>query len=228
MDAHGISIVVPVYNSADTLARLVPEILSTARRRFPAVEIVLVNDASSDGSSRAMAALQAAHPEVVCIDLPRNVGQYGATLRGIGVSTRDTVATMDDDGEHAPADLLRLHDAMLGGGFDLVCGVPGGRPQGVRSLGSRAVDWLFEAAFAKPRDVRLSSFRIMNSRVAGAARRASSGRALLPAILLSASRRIGNVEVSRPAGPAGRSRYTVLSRSAMALRILAHAVRRPR
>ena len=78
-----LSVVVPVYNSAEILPDLVARLSPVLDAAAPLWEIVLVNDGSRDGSWGVIAELAREHPRVRGIDLMRNYGQHNALLCGI-------------------------------------------------------------------------------------------------------------------------------------------------
>jgi len=115
-----IAIVVPLFNEADNVAPLVAEL----RRVFGAVpgpwEIVLVDDASSDGTWKAILEAQAADPRVRGIRHGANRGQSAAVWTGISGSSAPLLCTLDGDLQNDPAELPRML-AMLDT-VDFVCG----------------------------------------------------------------------------------------------------------
>lgn len=102
--------VIPVYNEA----RHVRDVLAAARRYSP--EILVVNDGSTDGTAE----LLAAEPDILRVDHPTNRG-YGAALVSAFAFARDhgydVLVTMDCDGQHEPARvpvlLEAIHDADI-------------------------------------------------------------------------------------------------------------------
>jgi len=125
----GISIVIPVYNSEDTLQELVlrlestlrpPGLSSTKNREF---EVILVNDGSRDRSWETISQLSQNNHRVRGINLMRNYGQHNALLCGVRASRFDTVVTIDDDLQHPPEEIPKLLD-KLSEGYDVVYGTP--------------------------------------------------------------------------------------------------------
>ena len=103
-----LSVVVPVYCSQGSLQPLVEAIFAAFPASPESVEIILVNDASTDDSWQVMTRLAGEHPNLRCLNLRRNFGQDNAILTGLSHSRGDYVAIMDDDLQHDPADLPRL------------------------------------------------------------------------------------------------------------------------
>jgi undecaprenyl-phosphate 4-deoxy-4-formamido-L-arabinose transferase len=130
-----VSIVIPVYKGEATLAPLVNEIepltavVATPHGRpFQVAEVVLVCDGAVDGSPSVMEALGLRFPFVRLIWLARNFGQHAATLAGAASTTSEWVATLDEDGDHNPADIGRFLDTALEANAPLVYGLPTNTP----------------------------------------------------------------------------------------------------
>ena len=132
---HRISIVIPVYQGERTLAALVKEIAllavptSTADgHEFQVSEVLLVNDHGPDRSDAVIRELAAAHDFVRPVWLSRNFGQHPATLAGMASSSGDWLVTMDEDGQHDPADIGAFLDVALKKSSQLVYADPVNRP----------------------------------------------------------------------------------------------------
>jgi len=95
-----ISIVIPVFNEAPSLAKLLGEIRSLG---LPGAEIIVVDDGSSDGSAEA--ALQSG---ASVIRHPYNIGNGAAVKSGIRAARGRLIVLMDGDGQHKPEDILKL------------------------------------------------------------------------------------------------------------------------
>ncbi len=122
---HGVTVVVPVYNSARIVSELTGNLRGVLETRGVPFEIILVNDASSDDSWEQIASLCRAHPrEVRGVNLSRNFGQHNATLCGIRLARFDVTVTMDDDFQHPPHEIPALLDRLEQGDVDVVYGVP--------------------------------------------------------------------------------------------------------
>jgi glycosyltransferase involved in cell wall biosynthesis len=113
-----VSVVVPIYNEEQTLAQVVEELIALAIR----MEILLVNDGSTDGTADVMARLAEQHPQVRAIHQPANRGKGAAVRRGFDESTGDIVLIQDADLEYSPTDIPALIDPLVSGKADAVFG----------------------------------------------------------------------------------------------------------
>ncbi|MBP7531704.1 MAG: glycosyltransferase family 2 protein [Ottowia sp.] len=100
-----LSCVMPAYNEAMNLPRVVPEVLAVLTALSPEVELIIVNDGSRDDTAAVALALCAEHPQVRLVDLSRNFGKEAALAAGLDHARGDAVVLMDSDGQH-PASLL--------------------------------------------------------------------------------------------------------------------------
>jgi undecaprenyl-phosphate 4-deoxy-4-formamido-L-arabinose transferase len=128
---HQISVVIPVYQSEKTLAGVLDEIehwtrpFTTAGGHQAVVsEVVLVHDCGPDASDRVIREAARTYEWVRPIWLSRNFGQHAATLAGMSSSGGDWVATMDEDGQHDPADLGGMLDRAMAAQADVVYAEP--------------------------------------------------------------------------------------------------------
>src|SRR5688572_28058261 len=122
-------VVLPTYNEAENIRPIVAAVrASLAGREF---RILVVDDASPDGTGRLADELAAAHPEVEVLHRAGKQGLGRAYVAGFARALEQGatyVAEMDADFSHDPGDLARLHDLAIEGA-DLALGsryVPGG------------------------------------------------------------------------------------------------------
>jgi glycosyltransferase involved in cell wall biosynthesis len=116
-----ISVVIPVYDEAESLTALHAEIADTARRANLDLEMILVDDGSRDGSWAIIRELAVRDPRVHGLRLRRNFGKAAALSAGFRAARRDLILTLDGDLQDDPAEMPRLL-AALAGGLDVVSG----------------------------------------------------------------------------------------------------------
>lgn len=160
-----ISFVIPVFNSADSLAELTEIILQTSEKHSFASEIILVNDGSTDKSFETIEKIVGENNSVVVgIDLMRNFGQHNATVCGIQQSTGDFIVTMDDDLSFSPEQAFDLLDFLQTNQLDLAYGIPSENRFGLRRSIGRYLLWAGSAIGSKR--IAGASFRIMTRSLA--------------------------------------------------------------
>lgn len=135
------SVVVPVFNSTDSLEHLFNRIQKVFEQFNQPWEIVLVDDHSTDDSWQKLEKLQAEHPaQVIAVALSRNFGQHNATICGIAQATGRYILTLDDDLQNPPEEIPKLIAAMQQTDADLVYGIPVRKHHSLaRNIGSSAL-----------------------------------------------------------------------------------------
>ncbi len=123
-----ISVVVPVYNERDSLALLYAEIDKVAVENGLDLEVVFVDDGSSDGSWEVVRSLAATHPRVLGLRFRRNFGKAAALAAGARTAHGDVLLTLDADLQDDPREIPRFL-AALDKGTPLP-GETGGSPTG--------------------------------------------------------------------------------------------------
>ncbi|MBO9577364.1 MAG: glycosyltransferase [Microbacteriaceae bacterium] len=184
-DVHTLSVVVPVYRGEATLRAVVEELVAYERERltadghaFRVAEILLVHDGGPDGSPRVMRELAAEHPEVRPVWLSRNFGQHAATLAGMASTGGDWIVTLDEDGQHDPADIAGMLDTAMREQKPLVYAKPLNTPShgAFRNATSRGAKKFITAFLGNPHASEFQSFRLILGSVGrGVAAYAGSG-----------------------------------------------------
>lgn len=98
-----LSCVIPCLNEAENLRALLPELLSLFSGLVAAHEIIVVDDGSSDDTSRLLTEWAAREPSLVYVQLSRNFGKEAALTAGIEATRGDVVVCMDADMQHPPS-----------------------------------------------------------------------------------------------------------------------------
>lgn len=122
MAAPDVSVVVPVYDEAESLPELTAWIDRVARAEGLTYEIVMVDDGSDDGSWEVIERLAAQYPAVRAVGFARNYGKSAALYCGFAEARGEVVFTMDADLQDSPDEIPAMRRMILDEGYDLVSG----------------------------------------------------------------------------------------------------------
>lgn len=117
-----ISVIVPLYNEAESLPELEAWIRRVMESNGLSYEIIFVNDGSTDDSWRVIGELAAGNPAVRGVSFRRNYGKSPALNTGFVRARGDVVITMDADLQDSPDEIPELYRMIREDGFDLVSG----------------------------------------------------------------------------------------------------------
>ena len=117
-----ISVVIPLYNEAESLPELHSWIVRVMEENRFSYEILMVDDGSTDSSWEVIKGLSAADPNVHGIRFRRNYGKSAALYCGFGKAKGDVVITMDADLQDSPDEIPELVRMIREEGYDLVSG----------------------------------------------------------------------------------------------------------
>lgn len=203
----GISVVVPVYRSQETLAALVAElavVLPGLARNF---ELILVNDGSPDESWRVIGELSREYPWLRGIRMLRNFGQHNAILCGIRAARYAVIVTMDDDLQHPPAEIPKLL-AKLHTGYDVVYGTPANLPHSWwRNLTSRFTKQAFALATGNHTIKSINAFRAFRTQLRAAFADFRGPQLQIDVLLTWGTNRFATTAVRQAPRAVGRSNY---------------------
>jgi len=208
-----LSFVIPVYGSEQVLPELVARLHEVLEKTLPparrSYEVIFVCDCSPDRSWQVIETLSAQYPWVRGIALRINAGQHNALMAGFAQARGEVVMTMDDDLQHAPADIPLLL-AELDAGRDVVYARFKSRQHAAwKILGSRLNDKVAGYLMNKPAGLYLSPFRAMRGAVVRDILRYRGPYVYVDGLLLSVTRNIGMVDVEHHARYAGDSGYSL-------------------
>lgn len=140
-----LSIIIPVLDEAESLPQLLREIHAFAKSHGHEVQVIFVDDGSTDESWPTICRLAADDPRVLGIRLRRNFGKAAALSAGFQAAEGERIVTMDGDLQDDPAEIAGLL-ARLDEGFDVVNGWKRVRHDPWQKvLPSRVFNWLVSA-----------------------------------------------------------------------------------
>ncbi|GAB2556529.1 glycosyltransferase family 2 protein [Spirosoma aerophilum] len=202
-----LSVVIPVYNSERTVAPLVDRLQAClAGQSF---EIILVNDGSTDGVEAICQQLEENYETVEFVSLRRNFGEFNAVLCGLNQARGQYVVIIDDDFQNPPEAILTLVDAAEAGHYDVVYSRYAQKQHHwFRNLGSWVVNTLTTYSIDKPRDLYLSSFKLIRREVVDEVIRYHGPFPYIDGLIFRVTRHVGTVEVPHNTRAEGKSNYT--------------------
>jgi len=205
------SVVVPVYNSEETLNILYDRIVNTLEVYKKHFEIIFVDDGSIDNSWEKIRMISMGDKRVSGIQLMRNFGQANATICGLRHSEGKWVITIDDDLQNPPEEISKLIDTMENNpALDVVIGKPIDKKQALwRTLGSDLLNYISSYIFTKGNVIKLTSFRIITRSVVEHLLRIQAPHLATGASLCSITSRIQNITVKHEHRMSGESGYSL-------------------
>ena len=117
-----ISIIVPLYNEAESLPELCSWIDQVMQKNQFSYEMIFINDGSKDNSWQVLQELAKQYPTVKGISFARNYGKSAALHEGFQKASGQVVITMDADLQDSPDEIPGLYHMITEEGFDLVSG----------------------------------------------------------------------------------------------------------
>lgn len=113
-----LSVVIPAYNEAATIERLIATVLDVDVEK----EVIVVDDHSTDGTRDVLAALAAAHGNVRVLHHTQNLGKGAALRTGFAQARGRFVIVQDADLEYDPAEYPKILEPLVDGSADVVYG----------------------------------------------------------------------------------------------------------
>lgn len=202
-----ITVVIPVYNSQNSIQTLVDEILLFLKDyKF---EIILVNDGSKDESFKRCKDLSSKNKFIKFINLTKNFGQHNATMAGLKYASGDIIITIDDDLQFETKDILKMVD-FIETGYDVVFGIRKIKKQSfLRNLGSKIHTIMANAMLDKNPNIETSSFRAMRKHIVTEIVHYSGPFPYLPGLIFRTTNNIGCLEVTHKERQYGKSNYNL-------------------
>ena len=209
MAAPALTFVIPMYNSAETIAALVRDI--AALSIDGGHEIVLVNDGSADRTFDVCRELVRTVPiPIIVVEHARNFGEHNAVLTGWRHARGRFIVNLDDDGQNPPDEARRLWQHAEENDLDVVYGHYAVKQHSAfRNFGSWLTNRMTDAALDKPAGFYLSSFRCVSGFIARQVTNYSGPYPYIDGLLLQVTQRIGSITVRHEPRRAGQSGYTM-------------------
>ncbi|MDO8599702.1 MAG: glycosyltransferase family 2 protein [bacterium] len=202
-----LSIVIPVYNEASSLQELYAEIHWAFAYRNEPLELVFVDDGSTDRSWQMLEEVSGRDSRVVLVRLRRNSGKSVAYAAGFREARGEIIATLDADLQDDPAELPKLLDA-LAHGHGVVVGWKWQRQDpSVKVWSSRLFNMVLRWVSGVHLHDQNSGIRVLRREVATALPLRGDLYRMIPALAAMAGYRVSEVPVQHRARRYGESKY---------------------
>ena len=206
MKKTDLTIVIPVYNSQQTIERLVADMKRELENKFE-YNFVLVNDGSTDDSYNICKKMAFDDKRVRFLSFYKNFGQINAIFAGFHEADGDIIIVMDDDLQNPPKEVHKLISAIQNG-YDFVYGNPNSMKQ---NLWRRLISYLRvkaeEISFNKPKGLYSSSYYAVRKNVVKEIIKYNGPFPYPPGLILSVTRNGLNVPVEHCKRESGQSGY---------------------
>lgn len=210
--APWLSVVIPVFDEAESLGPLWAELHPVLEGLGRPYEVIFVDDGSRDGSREILRGLADQHAGVRLVALRWNAGESAATDAGFRAARGEVVVTMDADLQNDPKDIPLLLDHL--DAWDAACGWRVNREDSwVRRISSRIANGIRNALSGE--DVRDSgcTFRVIRRECLAGLRLYSGFHRFLPTLLRLEGYRVIEIPVSHRPRRFGRSKYGIRNRA---------------
>lgn len=204
-----ISIIIPIYEGAKTIANLVDDLVNSLRGSE--LEVVLVNDGSRDNSHQVCISIFEKYKNIVkYISLARNFGEHNAVLAGLNNVTGDYAIIIDDDFQNLPEEIPKLITEAVTGKYDVVYSYYEKKHHSwFRNLGSKFNNFVANCLLNKPKDLYLSSFKCLNRFIIQEVIKYKGPFPYIDGLILRSTQNIGKVKVNHARRKEGKSGYTL-------------------
>jgi dolichol-phosphate mannosyltransferase len=206
-----ISVVVPFYNEAGNVQPLAKAILDALATTAQNIELILVDDRSTDDTWARIQSAQQADSRIRPVRHAANQGQSAALFSGFRASQGSIIATLDGDMQNDPADLPRMLAELAS--CDVVCGVRTARADGgMRRISSRIARWARKLALRVDFADSGCNLRVFKRRVLETLPAFKGAHRFLPILAHGGGAVVKEIPVSHHPRGAGISKYGVWNR----------------
>ena len=203
-----LSVIVPVYNGANTIVKLV-EVLQAELYQYD-FEIILINDGSLDNSEKVCKILEAENTNLKFFSLRKNFGEFNAVMCGLNHVEGKYTVIIDDDFQNPPSEIIKLVDKAQSENFDVVYTYYNEKKHNFfRNFGSWLVNRLTTSLLQKPSDLYLSSFKLINFEIIQEIIKYKGPYPYIDALVFRITNNIGKIQVKHNARLEGESNYTL-------------------
>lgn len=202
-----ISIVIPVYNSENSISLVVNGIIKILQGKYE-FEIILVNDNSRDKSLEICKSLCDDFRFIRLLSFSKNYGQHSAIMAGFNYAHGDYVVCMDDDLQNPPEEIIKLIDKIKNTNYDVVFSkYEDLKESSFRKFGSKINNIMANRLIEKPKDIYLTNYYIIRKFVVKEMIKYKGPYPYIVGLIFRITINIGTVEVKHNERKIGKSNY---------------------
>jgi glycosyltransferase involved in cell wall biosynthesis len=202
-----LSVVITAYNESPSIAALYQQLAEVGNAHGYALDVILVDDGSTDETWNEILRLAADHTDVRGIRLRRNFGKAAALAEGFAASRGDLVITMDADLQDDPAEIPKFL-AKMDEGVDVVSGWKRRRRDpATRVLASRVFNWLVRLITRVPLHDHNCGFKCCRREILAEIPLYGELHRFIPVLASSLGYRVDEVEINHRPRAFGKSKY---------------------
>jgi undecaprenyl-phosphate 4-deoxy-4-formamido-L-arabinose transferase len=213
------SIVIPVYNGAKSIEKLIENIEKELVQNE--IQIILVNDGSKDNSAQVCKELSRIKKNIKFINLRNNFGEFNAVICGLSFVEGKYGVIIDDDFQNPPSEILKLYNKAEAESLDVVYSCYDSKKHHwFRNFGSKAINYLTTYLLKKPKDLYLSSFKIIHRDIISEIVKSKSPHPYIDGLIFQVTNNIGKQKVVHKSRDQGESNYSVKKLISLSLSII--------
>ena len=207
-----ISIIIPVFNSGNTISTLVNDIIEAVGVNYK-LEVILINDSSEDDSEEKCKELVEKYSNVTLFSLSKNVGEHNAVMAGLNKCSGECAVTMSDDLQHTTSALQELvkYGIKEKDNFDVVYAYyDKKRDSFLKNFGSKFNGFIANFLLNKSKSLYISDFRFINRFMINEIIKYKSPFIYIDGIILGITNKVGRAKVEHSKRAQGKSGYTLM------------------
>jgi hypothetical protein len=216
----GISIIIPVLNSRDTIFPLTKKILELYQNYD--IEIILIDDGSHDGTQDVLKKIRAQYHEFIKLAIHgENLGEHSAIYSGYKIASKKWAVTMASDYQNPPEEIIKLVLAAELENLDVIYGqfIKKEHPF-LKNLLSKIVNGLATVFLKKPKGLHLSNLKCVKRNIYKKIANKKNPLPLIDLAILNEANNIGMIKVNHQKRLMGKSTYDLKRYISLSLRIL--------
>lgn len=204
-----ISLIIPTYKGANTLPKLVDELVD--KFKDLEFEIIIVNDCSPDNTHENLKILTDKYQnKITYLRLSKNFGEHSATMAGLRHSRGDLIIIMDDDGQNPPEESYKLAEFSLKSKYDVIfTKYEIKKDSFIRNMMSKFANISAQIILKKPKDIYFSSFKAVKRNIVDEIIKYEGAFPYIDGLILSITNNLGSFEVVHSERKIGKSGYNI-------------------